>query len=138
VIAVHEGDHVGLYSMPDSALISQMATLGRQPAPSSRMDCATVQASSLDAVAGTGPDRLAEALIARGERPRDAGLVARMCRGAYARGQFSTPNVRSRVVAFHDTPTGRYLQLRRDGWVTFAPAVNGRLAQQIHELVGSR
>jgi hypothetical protein len=136
VVAVHDGDHVTIRSVPEHAMITELTALAGEAPNVSRTDSASVRASSLDAVAGADLRGLADALVARGERPREAGLIARMCQGAYARGQFITARGRSRVVAFHDTPTGRYLQLRRDGWVTFTPAGNGRLAGQIRELIG--
>jgi hypothetical protein len=39
------------------------------------------------------------------------------------------------VVGFHDTPTGRYLQLRRDGWVTFTPDTGTQLVAQVNQLL---
>ncbi|MGH4024104.1 MAG: ESX secretion-associated protein EspG, partial [Pseudonocardiaceae bacterium] len=46
-----------------------------------------------------------------------------------------------RVVAFHDTPEGRYLQLRRTGygggpeWSTVTPCSPAQLSAQIQELL---
>ncbi|GAB3886966.1 ESX secretion-associated protein EspG [Kibdelosporangium lantanae] len=135
VLAVHEDERVTIRPVPEGVVVAEVMALAGEAPSTGRPDSASVRASALDAVAGVEPRRLAEALTAHGERPRDAGLIARMCQGAHTRGQFSTPRGSSRVVAFHDTPSGRYLQLRRDGWVTFASAANGRMAAQINDLV---
>ncbi|MCT2582360.1 ESX secretion-associated protein EspG [Actinophytocola gossypii] len=82
-------------------------------------------------------------MITLGERPADARAVGRMCAGALARGQFSARRAdrdgrlraARRVVGYHDTPAGRFLQLRRDGWVAFTPATGVQLVAQVDQLL---
>lgn len=96
-----------------------------------------------------GGRRFAEAVTVGGVRADDARELAAMMDGAGARGQFGaeavSPSGRrrraGRVVAWHDTPSGRYLQLRRPGrpgtpdWSTVTPASPDRLAAQVQDLL---
>ncbi|TCO64886.1 ESX secretion-associated protein EspG [Actinocrispum wychmicini] len=92
--------------------------------------------------------RFITALEAKGVTLSDAQAVAAMLAGMTTRGQFGVERrhrdqrvVRAdRVVAFHDTPDGRYLDLVRpstDGrqWCTVTPADNQRLASCVWELL---
>ncbi|QWF80823.1 ESX secretion-associated protein EspG [Amycolatopsis sp. CA-230715] len=68
------------------------------------------------------------------------GTVARGQFGAERRGRDGLVRRAPRVVAFHDTDSGRYLfQLSRDAngrdWVTVTPADNLVLEQRLHELM---
>jgi hypothetical protein len=87
-------------------------------------------------------------LEAKGISLRDAQTLTSMLGGITTRGQFGAErrqrgqrNVRAdRVVAFHDTPEGRYLDLVKpspDGrlWCTVSPADNHRLASFVRELL---
>jgi hypothetical protein len=79
----------------------------------------------------------------------DATEVVRMADGMGMRGQFGAERTSAqdfrteradRVVAFHDTPSGRYLHVVRpsgDGrlWSTIAPADNARVAAYVQELL---
>jgi hypothetical protein len=134
VIAVHEGHNVVLRPMASDTVIMSMALLAGE-VPAARGSAVNVRADALDAVPAD-LHRMAEVLIARGERPADARGLARLCEGAHTRGQFSVPGVTD-VVAFHDTPLGRCLQLRRDGWVTVLPATTAQVAHRIGQLVRS-
>ncbi|WP_033430923.1 ESX secretion-associated protein EspG [Saccharothrix syringae] len=144
VLAVWEGDVVALRPLPPDALVAEVVRLAGD-APTGRGGSANVRAASLDAAVAAGGDLdgLAAALEARGERPADARAVARMCRDAHTRGQFGVrvtgrdgrPRSAPRVVAFHDTPAGRHLQLRRGGWVTVLPATAAQLAVQVGQVV---
>lgn len=98
--------------------------------------------------AGHDPQRLITALEAHGVGLRDAQELAAMFHGIGTRGQFGAERARSgaaparadRVVAFHDTPSGRYLHQVRpstDGrrWSTITPADNQLLASCVWELL---
>jgi ESX secretion-associated protein EspG len=87
-------------------------------------------------------------LEAKGITLRDAQTLTSMLAGITTRGQFGAERrhrdqriVRAdRVVAFHDTPAGRYLDLVKpspDGrlWCTVSPADNQRLAAFVWELL---
>lgn len=87
-------------------------------------------------------------LESKGISLRDAQILTSMLAGITTRGQFGAERrhrdqriVRAdRVVAFHDTPDGRYLDLVKpspDGrlWCTVSPADNHRLATFVRELL---
>jgi hypothetical protein len=87
-------------------------------------------------------------LEAKGVSLRDAQTLTSMLGGITTRGQFGAERrqrdqriVRAdRVVAFHDTPDGRYLDLVKpspDGrlWCTVSPADNNRLVSFVRELL---
>jgi hypothetical protein len=87
-------------------------------------------------------------LEAKGISLRDAQTLASMLVGITTRGQFGAERrhrdqrvVRAdRVIAFHDTPAGRYVDLVKpspDGrlWCTVSPADNQRLAAFVWELL---
>lgn len=99
-----------------------------------------------------GPDNpqvFVDELRSLGVGTDDAAEVARMADGMGMRGQFGAesspqrgakPERADRVVAFHDTPQGRYLHVVRasgDGrrWSTIAPANNQRIAEYVRELL---
>jgi EspG family len=141
VIAMQDIGGVTIRPVPAHLLIAEMVALAGE-APTTRTDSVSIRAAALDLAASTPGDDLhtfADRLTALGERPADARAVARLCEGAVARGQFrlrlpGDPGTH-RVVAYHDGAAGRYLQLRRDGWVTFTPATPAQLAAQIHTLL---
>lgn len=64
-------------------------------------------------------------------------------RGAHTCGQFVVQvagrdgrrHLAPHVVAFHDTPAGRHLRLRRGDWVTLLPASTAQVAGRIREVV---
>jgi ESX secretion-associated protein EspG len=139
VLAVLTGDRVTIRSVPEHAVAQQVTALAGTVA-AGRADSVSVRAEALDAVAGRA---LSDGLVALGERPADARAVARICAKAHTRGQFSVrrtgrdgrQHTGDRVVGFHDTPTGRFLQLRRDGWVTFIPDTGTQLVTQVNQLL---
>ncbi|MGH3994488.1 MAG: ESX secretion-associated protein EspG, partial [Pseudonocardiaceae bacterium] len=105
---------------------------------------------AVGAKAGSAPHHLVDGLVQAGVDARDAHAVARMCAGIAGRGQFGAEAVgpqggarhrARRVVAYHDTPQGRYLQLRRAGygggpdWSTITPCSPTQLSAQIQELL---
>lgn len=140
-LAVHDGPAVTLWTVPEHALVAEVVALAGQ-APTSRVDSVSVRAAALDGAtsrAAGGMHAFAERLAALGERVTDARAVARVCDGALARGQFGVrtgDTVGSRrVIGYHDSAAGRFLQLRRDGWATFTPATQAQLAAQISGLL---
>ncbi|MEB3366828.1 ESX secretion-associated protein EspG [Saccharopolyspora mangrovi] len=100
-------------------------------------------------IAGTGnPLAFTDELRILGIGHDDAADVANMAHNMGIRGQFGAegnpgrgkPDRAGRVVAFHDTDSGRYLHVvRRSGdgraWSTIAPADSGRLAEYARELL---
>lgn len=145
VLAVLTGDWVTLRAVPEHAVVSALTALAGD-ATGNRVDSVSVRADALDtaaAIAGDDLRALSDGLVTLGERVVDARALARICTGIRARGQFSArqtdrtgrQHTASRVVGFHDTPAGRYLQLRRDGWVTFTPATSGQLVTQVNQLL---
>jgi EspG family len=90
----------------------------------------------------------AAALTSQGVSGPDAKTMADMVRDMNVRGQFGVTRVQrdqrivraDRVVAFHDTPRGRYVHLAKpnnDGrvWSTVTPADSRRLAGCVQELM---
>ncbi|HEX2299055.1 MAG TPA: ESX secretion-associated protein EspG [Pseudonocardiaceae bacterium] len=105
---------------------------------------------AVGAAAGTDPRRLTDGLLRAGVDEHAATVLVQMCTDIGGRGQFGAEAVgpqggarhrASRVVAFHDTPQGRYLQLRRAGygggpeWSTITPCSPAQLSAQIQELL---
>lgn len=142
VIAVQDIGGVSIRPVPEHVLISEMVALAGE-ASTTRTDSVSIRAAALDLAASrsAGDDlhAFADRLTALGERPADARAVARLCEGPVARGQFrlrlpGDPGTH-RAVAYHDGAAGRYLQLRRDGWVTFTPATGAQLAAQVRTLL---
>ena len=110
----------------------------------------TLPSRDLDAAAegAATPELLEQHLRARGLREPDAHALAEMIRDAGDRGQFGAAardrwgkRVRpDRVVAFFDTPRGRYVQMRRasagsEPWSTIGPADQRRLVQHVTDLL---
>ncbi|SDJ77642.1 EspG family protein [Lentzea albidocapillata subsp. violacea] len=118
-------------------------------APAGEGHSITLPSADLDAAATSAntPEELEEAL--RGTlRTDDAHTLAEMIRDASNRGQFGAAardkwgkRVRpDRVVAFYDTPKGRYLQMRRAAegqppWSTITPVDYRRMHHHLVELL---
>jgi ESX secretion-associated protein EspG len=120
------------------------------PAAAGEGHSITLPSSDLDAAASSAatPEELEASLRKRGLRPDDAHTLAEMVRDASNRGQFGAAardkwgkRVRpDRVVAFYDTPKGRYLQMRRatpgqPPWSTITPVDYRRLHHHLVELL---
>jgi ESX secretion-associated protein EspG len=150
VLAVVDGDEVWLIEARGSALAeAAVSVAGEMPAGFGRSislpNDVLRQASD---EAGRNAEKLVLALERRGLPLSDAQELARMADGMGTRGQFgvergqhSGPPVRAgRVVAFHDTTSGRFLHQVRpstDGrsWSTITPVDNARLAACVWELL---
>lgn len=149
VLVVKEGEHLAFRPAAPSGLAREAVSV-LPPAGAGPGRSVTVRSEDLDAAAAeTGGDAeaLEHRLRARGVRPDDAEALTAMVREAGARGQFGAAardrlgrRVRAgRVVAFFDTPHGRYAQLRRDSpsgeaWSTIAPADTRRMIAHVEEL----
>ena len=104
--------------------------------------------SAADAEAHGDPRELAAALGRAGVSGSNAKTMADMVRDMNVRGQFCVTRMQrdqrmvraDRVVAFHDTPRGRYVHLAKpnaDGrvWSTVTPADTRRLVSCVQELM---
>jgi hypothetical protein len=104
--------------------------------------------TAADAEARGDAREFAAALGRAGTPGPDAKTMADMVRDMNVRGQFCVNRVQrdqrmvraDRVVAFHDTPRGRYVHLAKpnaDGrvWSTVTPADNRRLVACVQELM---
>ncbi|MEU4741294.1 ESX secretion-associated protein EspG [Actinosynnema sp. NPDC023658] len=150
VLAVVDGDEVWLIESRASALAeAAVSVAGDMPAGYGRsisLPNDVLRAASDEA--GRDAEKLVLALERRGLALHEAQELAGMCDGMGTRGQFGAeraqpagPPVRAgRVVAWHDTPSGRYLHQVRpssDGrnWSTITPIDNARLAGCVWELL---
>ncbi|MBW4715660.1 ESX secretion-associated protein EspG [Saccharothrix obliqua] len=150
VLAVVDGDEVWLIESRASAL-AEAAVSVTGDAPAGRGRSTSLPNDVLRAAAaeaGRSAEKLVTALERHGVPLHEAQELAGMCDGMSTRGQFGaerarpgSPPVRaSRVVAWHDTPSGRYLHQVRpssDGrhWSTITPIDNARLASCVWELI---
>ncbi|MBB5954527.1 hypothetical protein FHS29_001097 [Saccharothrix tamanrassetensis] len=150
ILAVVDGDEVWLIESRAGALAeAAVSVTGDMPAGYGRsisLPNEVLRAASDEA--GRDAEKLVLALERQGLPLSDAQELAGMCDGMGTRGQFGAeraqqggPPVRAnRVVAWHDTPSGRYLHQVRpssDGrsWSTITPIDNARLASCVWELV---
>jgi hypothetical protein len=150
VLAVVDGDEVWLIESRAGALAeAAVSVAGDMPAGYGRsisLPNDVLRAASEEA--GRDAEKLVLALERHGLPLHEAQELAAMCDGMSTRGQFGVerarpggPPVRAgRVVAWHDTPSGRYLHQARpssDGrsWSTITPIDNARLAGCVWELV---
>ncbi|MCE6995684.1 ESX secretion-associated protein EspG [Saccharothrix sp. S26] len=150
VLAVVDGDEVWLIESRASALAeSAVSVAGEMPAGYGRsISLPNDLLRAAGSEAGRDAEKLVLALERHGLPLHEAQELAGMCDGMTTRGQFGVeraqhagPPVRAnRVVAWHDTPSGRYLHQVRpssDGrnWSTITPIDNARLAGCVWELV---
>ncbi|MBP2339716.1 hypothetical protein JOF41_005894 [Saccharothrix coeruleofusca] len=150
VLGVVDGDEVWLIEARASALAeAAVSVAGEVPAGYGRsisLPNDLLRAAADEA--GRNADKLVLALERRGLPLHEAQELAAMCDGMGTRGQFGAERARAggpparagRVVAWHDTPSGRYLHQVRpssDGrsWSTITPIDNARLAGCVWELL---
>ncbi|APU17398.1 MULTISPECIES: ESX secretion-associated protein EspG [Actinoalloteichus] len=120
----------------------------RPPGLGSSVTLRSVDLDHAARAAGHDPDALTRLLTGTDLRASDAQTLGNMVRTAGDRGQFGSAarnawgrRLRApRVVAFFDTPSGRYLQSRREApdgteWSTVAPAGIRMLHHQVEELL---
>jgi EspG family len=150
LLAVVEGDEVWLIPARDTAIAeSAVSICGEAPAgPGMSVSVPTDVLTAADAEADGDSRRLSAALMRRGVANSAAKNLASMVSGMDLRGQFGASRAQrdgrlvraDRVVAFHDTPQGRYAYLAKpnnDGrsWSTVTPADNRRLEMLVRELL---
>ncbi|MFB9902862.1 ESX secretion-associated protein EspG [Allokutzneria oryzae] len=140
VLLVRDDEHVRLRRTSDSAVLGELVAVAGQVRAGSGHSV-NVGAEAFQTVTAGAPASehvLADRLIDRGENPREMRALAWMCSGVTAVGQFGIVTGHRRaaqVIGFHDTPTGRYLQIRNNAWLTIAPADNNLLAARLRELL---
>jgi ESX secretion-associated protein EspG len=150
LLAVVEPTEVWLIPSRDTAIAEAAVSIaGVQPAGRGfSISVATELLLAADARAHGSASELAGALKDSGVPASDANTLATMLTGMGTRGQFGAERRQrdqqirraDRVVAFHDTPDGRYGHLARPStggrsWSTITPADNGMLAQWVRELL---
>ncbi|GAA1278004.1 ESX secretion-associated protein EspG [Saccharothrix xinjiangensis] len=148
VLAVLDDDRLTLRPASSEGLPREALSV-LPPLPAGPGHSVTLPSADLDAAAAaaTTPDDLARVLTSRGIRAEDAQTLADMFRDASNRGQFGAAHrdkwgkrVRpDNVVAFFDTPAGRYIQLRRatpgqQPWSTVSPVDHRRLQHHLETL----
>lgn len=150
ILAVVDGDEVWLIDARAGALAeAAVSVAGEMPAGYGRsVSLPNDVLRTASDEAGRNADKLVIALERHGIPLHEAQELAGMCDGMGTRGQFGAerdqhgapPSRAGRVVAFHDTHSGRYLHQVRpstDGrnWSTITPADNARLAVCVWELL---
>ncbi|MCP2166177.1 ESX secretion-associated protein EspG [Goodfellowiella coeruleoviolacea] len=150
MLAVVDRDEVWLIDTRASALAeAAVSVAGDMPAGGGRsVSLPTDELQQAAAEVGDDPELLITALARRGVPLSEAQTLAGMVSGMGTKGQFGAqragrqgpPERADRVIAFHDTPAGRYLHQIRpstDGrrWSTITPADNQRLASCVWELL---
>ncbi|GAA3880930.1 ESX secretion-associated protein EspG [Saccharothrix violaceirubra] len=150
VLGVVDGDEVWLIESRATALADDAVSVtGERPAGRGRsvsLPNDVFRAAADEA--GRDADKLVLSLEYHGIPLHEAQELAGMVDGMGTRGQFGVERARpggppvraNRVVAWHDTPSGRYLHLVRpssDGrdWSTITPIDNHRLAVCVRELM---
>ncbi|AOS61741.1 ESX secretion-associated protein EspG [Actinoalloteichus hymeniacidonis] len=148
-LVVHSGDAVRLTALDGRRVVAAIVEL-LGDAPAAAGDSISVRADVLGTAARDAagdPHRFAELLAAGGERPATARALARMAGAPIRLGQFGVGVAlpsggrrrASRVLAFHDTESGRHLQLRRrtesGDWLTMTPADNRKITAALQELI---
>jgi hypothetical protein len=150
LLAVVEPNEVWLIPARDTAIADAAVSIaGVVPAGRGfSVSVATELLQAADARAHGSTGELAGALKESGVPASDANTLAAMLSGMGTRGQFGAERRQrdqqirraDRVVAFHDTPDGRYGYLARrnrsgQSWSTITPADNTMLAQWVRELL---
>ncbi|MFB9904704.1 ESX secretion-associated protein EspG [Allokutzneria oryzae] len=150
VLAVLEGSQLTLRQVADYGL-PRTALSVLPPLPAGPGRSITLPSSDLDAAAAQAGDSVAAleaALRQYGVRAEDANALSTVVSEVGDRGQFGAAardehgkrRRADRVIAFFDTPAGRYLQTRSTSpggvpWSTISPADARRLTQHLDELL---
>lgn len=149
-MCVLDGDEVWLIPARDTALVEAAVSIAGElvPGPGRSVSVPSEVLQDADTEAKGDLHRFIRALDEHGVDLSDAQVLANMLSGSVLRGQVGVEHRRrdqrvaraDRIVAFHDTPAGRYLYLRKpstDGrqWSTVTPADNRRLAASVQELL---
>jgi EspG family len=148
LMGVVDGDEVWLIKTESIADAAVSVAGEARPGPGQSVSLPTALLTSADARAKGDPQRLVLELSDENVPLGQAQALVGMVAGMTTRGQFGVetaqgaerPRRANRVVAFHDTPNGRYLHLVKpsaDGteWSTITPADNRLLATSVRELL---
>ncbi|HKN96457.1 MAG TPA: ESX secretion-associated protein EspG, partial [Pseudonocardiaceae bacterium] len=150
VLAVVDRGEVWLIPARETSLVEAIVSIaGECPAGHGRSTSVPLELlRSADKAAGGDPRSLVVELTDLGVPLTKAQVLAGMFDGMVGRGQFGAQRTAAgrvthragRVVAFHDTGSGRYLYLTRpsaDGqvWATVTPADNRAMATAVWELL---
>ncbi|GAA2842868.1 ESX secretion-associated protein EspG [Crossiella cryophila] len=147
-LAVLESDRVGLWPMPDHAVIGQLVALTGD-ARTPRVASANIQERVLEAAAsraGADVRALAHELVNLGERADQARALAHAWSEAHAMGQFTaircdrdgTLRRMETAVGWHTNREGQFLHLRNNGWLTVTPGGPAQLTAQLKRLLGEQ
>lgn len=150
LLAAIDGPQVWLIPARETAIAEAAVSVAGDvvAGPGLSVSVPTDVLSAADAEARGDAREFAAALSRSGVSGPDAKTMADMVRDMNVRGQFCVNRVQrdqrmvraDRVVAFHDTPRGRYVHLAKpnaDGrvWSTVTPADNRRLVGCVQELM---
>ena len=148
LMGVVDGDEVWLIRAESIADAAVSVAGEARPGPGQSISLPTTVLTSADSRAKGDPQRLVTELADENVPLGQAQALAGMVAGMTTRGQFGVetaqgaerPRRAERVVAFHDTPNGRYLHLvkpsaDRTQWSTITPADNRLLATSVRELL---
>jgi hypothetical protein len=150
LLAAIDGDQVWLIPARETAIAEAAVSVAGDvvAGPGLSVSVPTDVLTAADAEARGDVREFAAALVRAGVAGPDAKTMADMVRDMDVRGQFCVTRMQrdqrmvraDRVVAFHDTPRGRYAHLAKpnaDGrvWSTVTPADNRRLVAFVQELM---
>lgn len=150
LLAAVDGPQVWLIPARETAIAEAAVSVAGDvvAGPGLSVSVPTDVLTAADAEARGDAREFAAALSRAGISGPDAKTMADMVRDMNVRGQFCVTRTQrdqrmvraDRVVAFHDTPRGRYVHLAKpnaDGrmWSTVTPADNRRLVACVHELM---
>lgn len=143
VLAVLADDTLRLARVPDTGIAGTLLSLLPE-LPAGTGHQVTVAAEALTAAAAAGTSAAArDVLRGHGVNRDDAGSLVTMTTGSIRTGQIAAEHrgpdgrlIRApRIVAFYDTPHGRYRALRTDGHLMIGPATLGALAYSVDDLL---
>ncbi|MEV6606852.1 ESX secretion-associated protein EspG [Kutzneria sp. NPDC051319] len=150
LMGVVDGDEVWLIRSDDGAIADAAVSVAGDmpPGPGQSISLPTQLLTGADARAKGDPQRLVMALADENVPLGQAQALVGMVAGMTTRGQFGAETARGaerprraeRVIAFHDTPNGRYLHVvkpsaDRTQWSTITPADNRVLVASVRELL---
>jgi len=150
LLAAVDGPQVWLIPARETSIAEAAVSISGDvvAGPGRSVSVPTDVVTAADAEARGDARAFATALMNKGVSGADAKMMAEMVREMNVRGQFCVTRQQrdqrmaraDRVVAFHDTPRGRYVHLAKpnnDGrmWSTVTPADSRRLATCVQELM---
>lgn len=143
VLARLEGERLSVATVPGSRLIGALLSVLPDLPPGRGHSVSVAVDVFAEAARAAGPTAGWDVLTRHGMNRTDARALLDMTTGSVRTGQIAAelrpPNGRiirsDRVVAFHDTPSGRYQAIRAGGHLTVAPATRATLARRVSELL---